>query len=243
MPLCSHTFQSMPTSQTRKVTCNIVYKTLATKITITLADPIRYCYWCWSNWKHKKFDKTCRKSVLCTNCANISKTTHQFTNRQTKTVRNYAVGRIQPKRNWVDSSTYKVLSTGLHFQTHLFTIFVGWTLPVEQIIRRKRKNYADSDVDYQFSEEIAGLPICSANFQLFVSYDGGVSRTLLNQKKLVKKQQEFISKALKGFANFEVYNHMAYEKQQTESDGLPFHANSGFEPNQENLVPNRQRDR
>ena len=123
------------------------------------------------------------------------------------------------------------------------TVFVEWTLLVEQVIRRKRKSYADSDIDYQFSQEIAGLPVCSANFQLFVSYDGGVSRTLANQKKLIKKQKDFISKALKGFANFEVYNHMAYEKQQLESDGLPFHTKSGFEPDQENLVPNRQRDR
>ena len=76
-----------------------------------------------------------------------------------------------------------------------------------------------------------------------MSYDGGVRRNLANQKKLVNKQREFISSALKGFANFEVNNHMASEKQQTESDGLPFHTNSGFEPDQKNLLPNGKRDR
>ena len=117
------------------------------------------------------------------------------------------------------------------------------TLKAAQQVSRKRRTYSDGDVDYDFSPEIVGLPICSGSFELFVSYDGGSNRNLANQQKLLKTQQEFVKKALAGFANYDVYSHMSQEKQQYNNDGMPFHTTAGFEPAGITLLPKGKRDK
>lgn len=63
------------------------------------------------------------------------------------------------------------------------------------------------------------------------------------QMELLRKQQEFMRNVMTGFANYEVYSHLANEKQQSNADGMPFHPNQGFEYGPTELVAKGKRDK